>query len=188
MLWPVHVQKVSQASEHLCPAKLQTSCDNCCACQSLCPFIPTDSGMSKTVYSKKFLQPKIVHGCVPVRVDSTFCSRFIESARVMACLICASRWEASHCIACVTASASMVRLEVMTLWAPLSSCTVLSPCLAVNPQPDRSLVTGPSVYITMSFGLLLALTSICTSALAFPVGHSRQCVLSSLAAASRSRV
>ena len=24
MLWPVHVQKVSQASEHLCPAKLQT--------------------------------------------------------------------------------------------------------------------------------------------------------------------
>ena len=24
MLWPVHVQKVPQASEHLCPAKLQT--------------------------------------------------------------------------------------------------------------------------------------------------------------------
>ena len=29
MLWPVHVQKVSQASEHLCPAKLQTRCDIC---------------------------------------------------------------------------------------------------------------------------------------------------------------
>ena len=28
MLWPVHVQKVHQASEHLCPAKLQTRCNN----------------------------------------------------------------------------------------------------------------------------------------------------------------
>ena len=43
MVWPVHVQEVSQASEHLCPAKLQTRCDICCACQSICPFIPTDS-------------------------------------------------------------------------------------------------------------------------------------------------
>ena len=51
---------------------------------------------------------------------STFCRRFIESVRMMACVICASRWEAGHCIACVTASTSMVRLEVMTLWAPLS--------------------------------------------------------------------
>ena len=32
MLWLVHVQKVPQASEHLCPAKLQTRCDICCAC------------------------------------------------------------------------------------------------------------------------------------------------------------
>ena len=45
MLWPVHVQKVPQASEHLCPAKLQTRYDICCACQSICPFIHTDSGM-----------------------------------------------------------------------------------------------------------------------------------------------
>ena len=27
MLWPAHVQKVPQASEHLCPAKLQTRCE-----------------------------------------------------------------------------------------------------------------------------------------------------------------
>ena len=27
MLWPVHAEKVPQASEHLCPAKLQTRCD-----------------------------------------------------------------------------------------------------------------------------------------------------------------
>ena len=77
--------------------------------------------------------------------DSTFCRRFIKSVRMMACVICASRWKASHCIACVTASTSKVKLEVMTLWAPLSSCTVLSPRLTANPQPDRSLVTEPSV-------------------------------------------
>ena len=34
MLRPVHVQKVPQVSEHLCPAKLQTRCNICCACQS----------------------------------------------------------------------------------------------------------------------------------------------------------
>ena len=33
MLSPVHVQKVPEASEHFCPAKLQTSCDVCCASQ-----------------------------------------------------------------------------------------------------------------------------------------------------------
>ena len=43
MLLPVHVQKVPQASEHLCPAKRQTRCDICCVCKSICPFIPTDS-------------------------------------------------------------------------------------------------------------------------------------------------
>ena len=40
ILWPVHVEKVSQASEQLA---LLTRCDICCACQSVCPFIPTDS-------------------------------------------------------------------------------------------------------------------------------------------------
>ena len=66
--------------------------------------------------------------------DSTFCSRFIESARMLACVICASCWEVSHCIACVTTSTSMVGLEVVTLWAPLSSCTVHPPCLTVTPS------------------------------------------------------
>ena len=51
MLWLVHVEKVPQASEHLCPAKLQTRCDISCACQSICPFIPTDSGVPRTVES-----------------------------------------------------------------------------------------------------------------------------------------
>ena len=55
MLWSVHVQKVPQASEHLCPAKLLTRCELCCACQSICPFIPTDSGMPRTVDAQKYL-------------------------------------------------------------------------------------------------------------------------------------
>ena len=37
ILWPVHVQKVLQASEYLCPAKLQNRYGICCACQSICP-------------------------------------------------------------------------------------------------------------------------------------------------------
>ena len=55
MLWPVHIQKVPQASEHLCPAKLQTRCDICSACQSICPFIPTDPGVPRTVDPQKSL-------------------------------------------------------------------------------------------------------------------------------------
>ena len=66
--------------------------------------------------------------------------------------------------------------EGRDLSEPLSSCTVPPLCLTVNPQPDQSLVTEQSVYIMMSSGMLLALTSICTSALTFPAGHSRQCV------------
>ena len=119
-------------------------------------------------------------------LDSTFCSRLIESVRKVACVIGRSRWDASHYIACGFAPTSMVRLEVVTLWAPLSSCTVLPPFLSVNPQPDRSLVAEPSVLFTMPCGLLLASTSICASAFFFffflgggcffPACHSRQCV------------
>ena len=39
----VHVQIVHQTSKHLCPAKLQTRCDVCRACQSHCSFISSDS-------------------------------------------------------------------------------------------------------------------------------------------------
>ena len=37
------------------PCQLQTRCDICCACQSVCPFIPTDSGMPRTVDPQKSL-------------------------------------------------------------------------------------------------------------------------------------
>ena len=67
MLWPVHVQKIPHALEHLCPAKQQISCDICCACQSICLYIPTHSGRPKAVDSHKSLQLKTVHGCVQVK-------------------------------------------------------------------------------------------------------------------------
>ena len=58
MLWLVCVEKVPQASEHLCLAKLHTRCDMtdiCCACQSIYPLIPTDSGVPRTVGPQKSL-------------------------------------------------------------------------------------------------------------------------------------
>ena len=84
--------------------------------------------------------------------DSIFCSRFIESVRMMACVICASRWVASHCIVCVTASTSMVRLEVVALRVPLSSCTVLPP-LFLSSYLSRSLADcwGTTLDFTTSF-------------------------------------
>ena len=42
MLWSVHAQKVPQASQHLCPAAPQTTCDVRCAC--LFPLSPERSG------------------------------------------------------------------------------------------------------------------------------------------------
>ena len=127
MIRPVHIQKVPQASEHLCPAKLQTRCDICCACQSVCLFIPTDSGMPRAVDPQKSLQTKTVLCCVPVGAAHSRLHLFqglIESVRMMACVICASRLEASPCIAYVTTFTSMARLEVVT---PLSLYTILPP-------------------------------------------------------------
>ena len=106
MLWPVHVQRAPPASKHLYPAKLQSRlCDVCCTCQSICPFIPSDSDMTRPVDPQRSLIRRL---CMAVWQsgqpipDCTFCSRFIESVRMMACVACVSRWEASHFIACVT--------------------------------------------------------------------------------------
>ena len=144
MLWPVHAQKVPQASKHLCPARR----DVCCAYHSVCSFIPSYSGMTRAIDPQKSFQPKIVNCCVLVWAAYPrlpLCRRFIEFVRMIVYVIYLSRREASLCIACVTASTSMVRPEVMTLYAPLSSCPVLRSCLTVNHQPDRSLVTEPSM-------------------------------------------
>ena len=91
MLLLVLVEKVPQASEHLCPAKLQTRYDICCACLSICPFIPTDSSVPRTVDPQKSVAEDCMVVCQsgqPIP-DSTFCRRFIESVEMMACVICA---------------------------------------------------------------------------------------------------
>ena len=85
MLWLVHVFKVLQASEHLCPAKLQTRCAMCCACQSICPFIPTDSGVPRTVDPQQYLQPKTVHDCVPVGASQPGWERHARNNRCYFC-------------------------------------------------------------------------------------------------------
>ena len=55
-------RKFLNASEHLWPAKL-TRCDICCTCQSICPFIPTDSGVSRTVGPQKSMRPETAWLC-----------------------------------------------------------------------------------------------------------------------------
>ena len=55
---------VPQAPKHLCPAKLQTRCAVCCACQSVCVFISFSSGMAKAVGPQTSLKPKTVLGKV----------------------------------------------------------------------------------------------------------------------------
>ena len=68
VLWTGRVQNVPQASKHLCSAELQTRYDDCCACQSICQFIFSDSRTAEAVDPQKSLQPKTVHGCEPARV------------------------------------------------------------------------------------------------------------------------
>ena len=60
MLWPVHVQEVPQASEYICPAKLQTRCDICGAYQSVCLFIPTDVSRQKQNRTMSYFE---INGC-----------------------------------------------------------------------------------------------------------------------------
>ena len=95
VFWPVHVQKVPQASKHLCTAKLQTICDVCYACRSICPFISTDSGLPRgsrctEVCAAEGLCMAVCQSGQPIP-DSTF----NESVRKMACVICTSHWETS---------------------------------------------------------------------------------------------
>ena len=118
ILWPVHVQKAPQASEHLCPAKLQTRCDICFALQLSAHSFPlTPACPGQQIHRSLCSRRLCIAVCQSEQSipDSIFCRRFIESVRMMACEICASRWETRRCIAYVTAYTSMVRLEVVTL-------------------------------------------------------------------------
>ena len=86
-----------------------------------------------------------------------FCSKPIESGRMTACVLRLSPLEAIQRRAWVTASTSIVKLEVETVQAALSSWMVVTPCLTVKPYPDWSLVTEPSVYAMRSCGFAVFL-------------------------------
>ena len=60
MLWPVHVQKVPKPRG----TKLQIRCDICCACQYICPFIPTDSGAHYSRSTEVFVGKDCAWLCV----------------------------------------------------------------------------------------------------------------------------
>ena len=70
MLWLVCVEKVPQASAHLCPAKLQIRCGICCACQSICPFIPTDSGVPRSPFQVKIIRTRYKCPCFSSSMQS----------------------------------------------------------------------------------------------------------------------
>ena len=69
---------------------------------------------------------------------------------MMACVVRLSPLEAIQRRAWVTASTSIVKLEVETVLAALSSWMVVAPCLTEKPHSDWSLVTEPSVYTMRS--------------------------------------
>ena len=102
-----------------------------------------------------------------------FCTRHVESERIMACVVCLL-FEEIQRRAWVTASTSLVKLEVGTVRAALSSWMVVAPLLTVKPYPDWSLVTEPSVYTVLSCGLLFTCMISLISDSVLPTGHPRQ--------------
>ena len=86
----------------------------------------------------------------------TFCSKRIQSVTMMACVVRLSPFKATQGRAWVPASTTIVKLEVETVEAALSSWMVVTPCLTLKPHPDWSLVTEPSVYTKRSCGLLFS--------------------------------
>ena len=63
-------------------------CDICWACQSICPFIPTDSGVPRTVDPQKSLKSKTVHSCVSVGAAHSRFHRLQEVHQVCDCFVC----------------------------------------------------------------------------------------------------
>ena len=92
--------------------------------------------------------------------DSTFCRRFIESVTMMASAIFAAYREASHCMC------DCFYLHDQTGGRDSVGSTVLvySPSTLLDRESPTRLVLCD-----------WASTRICTSALAFPPGHLRQC-------------
>ena len=135
--WSVRVQNVSRASLYFCHAKMQVSCDNLLClpvCLVLhCLWLRHGQGSRPTVVTATEANPfRTQHFAAGSQKKS-----WHESGRGLSSFWGAgdvgALWEASHCTACVTASAYMVRREVVTQQAPLSWCPhAQSFCLALR--------------------------------------------------------
>ena len=84
-------QVVSQAPEHFRSSEKQATCGGCFSRQSVCSVISLHSGMSRAVHPQECLKVDVDHrhiqsGLIPFP-RFTFCSKLIESVRMMACVV-----------------------------------------------------------------------------------------------------
>ena len=131
-------QVVSQASHHFRSSEKHATCEGCFARQSVCSVVSLHSGMSRAVHPQEFFGRwmstiNTFRSGLPIPLF-TFCSKLIKSVRMMACVVWLSPLETIQRRAWVTASTSIVKLEVETVSAALHSWMVVAPCLTVKPH------------------------------------------------------
>ena len=87
---PLCPQVVSQASEHFRSSEKQATCDCCFTRQSICSVISLHSGMSRALHQQEFSKVDVDYRHIPSGLPIpllTFCSKLIESVRMMACVV-----------------------------------------------------------------------------------------------------
>ena len=130
------LQVESQASQHFRSSEKQATCEGCFASQSICSVVFLHSSKSRQSIHRSFRrQMSTIDTFHPGRSIPffTFCSKLIKSVRMMACVVRLSPLEAIQWRAWVTASSSIVKLEVETVHVALSSLMVVPPSLTVSP-------------------------------------------------------
>ena len=78
-------QVVSQASQRFRSSEKQATCEGCFARQCICSVVSLHSGMSRS-FRRWMLTIDTFQSGLPVPLF-TFCSKLIESVRIMACVV-----------------------------------------------------------------------------------------------------
>ena len=81
---------VSQTPQHLRFSETQATCDGCFACQSIDSDVSFDSSLSRAVHPQEFKKVDVGHWQFFTGLSIllfTFCSKLIESVRMMAWLL-----------------------------------------------------------------------------------------------------
>ena len=87
------LQVVSQVPQHFRSSETQATC----ARHSICLVISLYPGMSGTAHPQEFSKVDVDHWHIPVWAPhSTFCSKLIESVRMMACVVWLSPLETNQ--------------------------------------------------------------------------------------------